>query len=99
MYPLQLSGLISLAQLPQAIVLFLLQVGLLLDLGFVEAIDDGVLALGDEDTLDLWKGDRLSVRVLSCGVLGMGGVTFRGSLKLTWPTSMLPSFFRLDQGV
>ena len=48
-----LGDLVSLAELPHAVVLFLLEVGLLLYLGLVEAVDDGVLALGHEDTLDL----------------------------------------------
>lgn len=51
--PLLQRCLLSLAKLPLAIVFFLLQVGLLFDSGLVEAVDDGVLALGDEDSLDL----------------------------------------------
>jgi hypothetical protein len=35
------------------VVLLLLQVGVRFDLGLIEAVDDGVLALGDEYPLDL----------------------------------------------
>lgn len=46
-------GLVPLPQLPSVVLALLLQVGLLLDLGLVEAVDDDVLAGGDEDLLDL----------------------------------------------
>lgn len=48
-----LSFLVLHAQLARAVVLFLLEIRLLFDFGLVEAVDDGVLALGDEDSLDL----------------------------------------------
>lgn len=51
--PLELSILVFLAKLLETILLFLLQVGLLLHLCLVEAVDDGVLALRNEDPLDL----------------------------------------------
>jgi len=54
-YPCQLVGLVLLAQLPQVVVLLLLQVGVLFDLGLVEAVDDGVFPLGDQYPLDLGK--------------------------------------------
>lgn len=52
-HPLLLRGLVPFPQLSAAVLSFLLQVGLLLDLGLVEPVDDGVLALGHEDLLDL----------------------------------------------
>ncbi len=48
-----LGDLVALPQLVQAVLALLQEVGLLLDLGLVEAVDDGVLALGDEDLPDL----------------------------------------------
>lgn len=51
--PFLLRYPLALVQLPLAIVLFLLEIGLLLHLGLVEAVDDGVLALGHENALDL----------------------------------------------
>lgn len=45
--------LVALPQLLQPILALLLQIRLLLDLGLVEAVDDGVLALRDEDALHL----------------------------------------------
>lgn len=52
-YLLQQRRLILGPQLLQMVVLFLLEVGLLLDLSLVQAVHDGVLALGDEDPLHL----------------------------------------------
>lgn len=52
-YALLLSFLVLHAQLARAVVLFLLEIRLLFDFGLVEAVDDWVLALGDEDSLDL----------------------------------------------
>ncbi len=54
-YPRQLVGLVLLAQLPQVVVLLLLQVGVLFDLGLVETVDDGVFPLGDHYPLDLGR--------------------------------------------
>lgn len=52
-HPCLLGSLVALPQLAQAVLALLLEVGVLLDLGLIEAVDDGVLALGDEDLLDL----------------------------------------------
>lgn len=52
-YPLQLSRLLPLAQLPQAVVPVLLKVRVLLDFCFVEPVDHGVLALLYEHFLHL----------------------------------------------
>lgn len=52
-YPLLLGGLLPPAQHLFAVVLLLLQIGLALDFGLVEAVDDGVLPLGDVYPLDL----------------------------------------------
>lgn len=41
------------SQLLEHVVLFGLEVGLLLDFGLVETVDDGVLAIGDQDAPDL----------------------------------------------
>jgi hypothetical protein len=46
-YPRLLRGLITLAQLSQPIVFLLLEVWLLLDLGLVQPVDDGILSLRD----------------------------------------------------
>jgi hypothetical protein len=61
--PYKLCCLVSLAELPEAVVLFLLEVGLLLHLCLVEPVDDGVLALDHEDALNLCE--RPGVRVSS----------------------------------
>lgn len=63
-YPLQHLGLVAPAQLLEAVVTLLFEIGLLLDLCLVEAVDDGVLALRDEHALDL-RGDILQVRKAS----------------------------------
>ncbi len=63
-YPLQHLGLVAPAQLLEAVVTLLFEIGLLLDLCLVEAVDDGVLALRDEHALDL-RGDILQVRKTS----------------------------------
>lgn len=52
-YPCLLSGLVSLPQFLQPVVLLLLQIRVLLDLGLVKSIDDRVLALVDQNSLDL----------------------------------------------
>jgi hypothetical protein len=52
-YPRLQGGLVPLAQLPQVVILLLLQVGVLLNLGLVEPVDDGVFSLGDKYFLDL----------------------------------------------
>ena len=52
-YPRLLGRLVLLAQLLEPVLLFLAQVGVLLLLGLVEAVDDGVFPLGDDETLDL----------------------------------------------
>jgi hypothetical protein len=52
-YSCQLGGLILLPQLPLPVVLLLLQVGMLLNLGLVESVDDRVLPLTHNDPLDL----------------------------------------------
>lgn len=52
-HPKLLAGLVLSPQLFEAFLALLLKVGLHLDLCLVEAVDDGVLALGDEDALDL----------------------------------------------
>lgn len=57
-YPCLLRGLVLLAQIPQPVVLFLLQVGVFLDLGLVEPVDDGVLPLADQYFLDLMTAER-----------------------------------------
>lgn len=48
-----MGGLVTLPQLAKTVLPLLPEVGVLLDLGLVEAVDDGVLALRDEDALDL----------------------------------------------
>jgi len=58
-YPLQHLGLVAPAQLLEAVVTLLFEIGLLLDLCLVEAVDDGVLALRDEHAFDL-RADRSS---------------------------------------
>ena len=71
----------------QAVLALELQVGLLLDLGLVEAVDDGVLALGDEHTLDL-RRRRVSRRRAARG--RRGPTYFARVLKLSLaPISML----------
>jgi len=57
--PLLLRSLLPLSELPQPVVALPLEVGLLLDLCLVEPVDDGVLALGDEDALDLLACEQL----------------------------------------
>lgn len=52
-YPCLLRSLVLLPQVPQPVVLFPFQVGVLLDFGLVESIDNGVLALPNEHLLDL----------------------------------------------
>lgn len=49
----QLGSLVPLAQLLEHVVPLGLEVGLLFDFCLVEAVDDGVFAVGDEDALDL----------------------------------------------
>lgn len=63
--PLLLRCLLALAQLPLAVVPFLFKIRLLLHLSFIEAVDDGVLALGHENALDL-------------GICEFGGLFSRG---------------------
>lgn len=52
-YPCLEDSLVALSQLLEAVVSLLLKVWFLLYLCLVEAVDDGVLALGHEDALDL----------------------------------------------
>lgn len=97
--------MILLTQFLGPIVLLLLQIRLLLYLGLVEAVDDGVLSLRNEYPFDLYVSVASASGFPPLGSHNVdekkrkGPLTIRGSLKLTWPTSMLPSFFRLDQGV
>lgn len=51
---MQLCCLLFPPQFLQVIVPLLFQIGFLLNLGLVETVDDGVLALDDEHALDLW---------------------------------------------
>lgn len=106
-YPGQPRGLFLLAQLPQVVVLLLLQVRVLLHPGLVEPVDDRVLPLRDEYPLDLSSFNVLDLKSRRA-IIGTQAKVCRGrirlptfllSLKPTWPTAMLPSFFRLDQGV
>lgn len=52
-YPLLLRGLIPLPQFTSAVLSLLLEVGMFLYLCLVEAVDNRVFALFDEDSLDL----------------------------------------------
>lgn len=52
-YPCQQCGLVLFAQLPQMVVLLLLQIGVFFDLCLVEPVDDGVLPLRNKYSLDL----------------------------------------------
>lgn len=61
-YPLLLHCLVFLTQLFQPVVFLLLEVGLFLHLGLVEAVDDGVLSLRNEYPLDLRKGVSIPAR-------------------------------------
>lgn len=58
-YPCLLGGLLAPLELLETVVALLLEVGLALLPRLVEAVDDGVLALGHEDTLHLVR--RLGV--------------------------------------
>lgn len=76
-YPRQLRGLVLLPNLPEVIVLLLLQVGLPLDLCLVEPVDDGVLALGDEDAADaagVLEADLADLHGAVLAEVGPGGV-------------------------
>lgn len=52
-HPRLLGCLVLLAQLLEPVFLFLSQIGVLLLLGLVEAVDDDVFPLGDYESLDL----------------------------------------------
>jgi hypothetical protein len=64
-------------QLLETVLLLLAEVGVLLDFGLVEAVDDGVLALGDEDASDLLlilEADLADGHAAVLAEVGPGGV-------------------------
>jgi hypothetical protein len=63
-------GLLLLADLPKVVLLLLLQVRFPLDFGLVQSVHDGVLALLNEDPLDLVS--RTSVTPFQCRVWAEG---------------------------
>lgn len=68
-YPNQEGRLVTLPQLLEPIILLLLEVGLLLHLCLVEAVDDGVFALGHEDALHLARVLEADLADLHAAVL------------------------------
>lgn len=66
-YPCQLGGLVPLTQLALPVILFLLQVGVFLNLGLVESVDDGVLPLTHKDPLDLAEESEKEVSMSNGG--------------------------------
>lgn len=69
--PFQSGCLITLAQLSQPVLLLHSQIGMFFHLGLVQAVDDGVFPLLDEDSLDLFHHrDELSGNI--CRHLKMG---------------------------
>jgi hypothetical protein len=76
-YPDQLGCLIPSPKLLQAVILLLLEVGLLLYFGLVETVDDAVLALRDEDALDfagIFEADLADFHGAIFFEVGPGGV-------------------------
>jgi len=69
----------SLAQLLEPVFLFLAEVGEFLDLGLIEAVDDGVFALGDQDLFDfslVFEADLAGGHAAVFFEVGPGGVDY-----------------------